>query len=195
MNVAAEDQIRPAGDECAQHVIAVRDGPLARRTPRSTEQVVVQHDDPVRTGGPGVQALGGRVELRFSQRAALVPERAGGVEADDLQRRRREDRLGRLPLPIELRPRSREAGRKRVRQVVVSRNGEHGHAEGTEEPRRLLVLPAPPSVREVAGGDDHLRPHPAYERGQRLLDVRRLLCTRMEIGYMEEACRHDRMRL
>jgi hypothetical protein len=30
---------------------------------------------------------------------------------------------------------------------------------------------------------------------ERLSDLRLLVCTRMEIGYMEEACRHDRMRL
>jgi hypothetical protein len=28
-----------------------------------------------------------------------------------------------------------------------------------------------------------------------VLDLQILTCTRMEIGYMEEACRHDRMRL
>jgi hypothetical protein len=59
----------------------------------------------------------------------------------------------------------------------------------------MLVLLAGAAVGEIARGDDQFRADPADEGGQRPLDLQILTCTRMEIGYMEEACRHDRMRL
>jgi hypothetical protein len=58
----------------------------------------------------------------------------------------------------------------------------------------LMLLP-PPAVRQVARRDDERRLDPAHEGGERRLDLGSLVCTRVEIGYMEEACRHDRMRL
>ena len=59
----------------------------------------------------------------------------------------------------------------------------------------MLVLLSGSAVGEIARGDDQFRPDPPDEGGQRLLDLQILTCTRMKIGYMEEACRHDRMRL
>jgi hypothetical protein len=59
----------------------------------------------------------------------------------------------------------------------------------------VLVLVSAAAVREVAGGHDQLGADPPDEGGEGLLDLRILVCTRVEIGYMEEACRHDRMRL
>ena len=103
--------------------------------------------------------------------------------------------LSRLPLPLELGPRPRETRRKCVRQVVVARHGEHGRAERAEEPCRSLVLVPSAPVREIARGNDQFRPDPQDEGPQRLLDLRLLVCTDVQIGYMEEACRHDRMRL
>jgi hypothetical protein len=57
------------------------------------------------------------------------------------------------------------------------------------------VLLAGAPVGEIARGDDQLWADPADEGGQGLLDLQILTCTRVKIGYMEEACRHDRMRL
>ena len=59
----------------------------------------------------------------------------------------------------------------------------------------MFVLLAGSPMGEVARGDDQFRADPADEGAQRLLDLQILVCTRVEIGYMEEACRHDRMRL
>jgi hypothetical protein len=78
---------------------------------------------------------------------------------------------------------------------MISRHGEHRYLEGTKEPGRVLVLFAGSPVGEIARSDDQLWADPPDEGGQRLLDLQILTCTRMEIGYMEEACRHDRMRL
>jgi hypothetical protein len=60
---------------------------------------------------------------------------------------------------------------------------------------RALVLLAPPTVREITRSDDQLGARTVDQCSERLLDLRILVCTRMEIGYMEEGGRHDRMRL
>jgi hypothetical protein len=78
---------------------------------------------------------------------------------------------------------------------VVPRNGEHGRAEGAEELRRKPVLLGAPSVRQIARGDDQFGLHRLDERRQGTGDFGILACTPVKIGYMEEACRHDRMRL
>jgi hypothetical protein len=57
------------------------------------------------------------------------------------------------------------------------------------------VLLAAAAIGEIAGGDDQLRADPLYEPRQSPLDLRRLTCTRVEIGYMKEARGHNRMRL
>jgi hypothetical protein len=59
----------------------------------------------------------------------------------------------------------------------------------------MLVLVAPAAVREVPRRDDQLRLGPLDESAQNPFDLPILACTRMQIGYMEEAYRHDRMRL
>jgi hypothetical protein len=59
----------------------------------------------------------------------------------------------------------------------------------------VLVLLASSPVGEISRGDDQFRADPPDEGGEGLLDLKILVCTRVKIGYMEEACRHDRMRL
>ena len=57
----------------------------------------------------------------------------------------------------------------------------------------MLVAAAP--MGQVARRDDELRLEPFDEGGECVLDRRILRCTRVQVGYMEEAPRHDRMRL
>ena len=57
------------------------------------------------------------------------------------------------------------------------------------------MLLAAAAVSQVAGGEDQLRLQPFDEGGEGVLDRRVFMCTRVEIGYMQEAPRHDRMRL
>jgi hypothetical protein len=57
------------------------------------------------------------------------------------------------------------------------------------------MLFAQTAVREIAGRDDQLRLYATDQCAQRTLDLRILVCTRVQIGYMEEGRRHDRMRL
>jgi hypothetical protein len=50
-------------------------------------------------------------------------------------------------------------------------------------------------VRQIARRNDELGLQPLHEPRQRLLDVPLLLCTHVEVGYMEEAGFHNRTRL
>ncbi len=101
----------------------------------------------------------------------------------------------RLPLPLELRERACEPSREGVRHVVVARHGDDGRPEGAEESGRPLVLVSPATVGQVARGHDHFGLDPLDQGRQGSLDRGILACTRVQIGYMEEATRHDRMRL
>lgn len=60
--------------------------------------------------------------------------------------------------------------------------------------RPLVLVPSAP-VRKVTGGDDQFGLHALEEPSQRRLDPLVLACTRVEIGKVEDACRHGRMRL
>jgi hypothetical protein len=78
---------------------------------------------------------------------------------------------------------------------VIPGDREHRSAQRTQEMGGPLVLLAAPPVGQVARRDDQLGRHPFDEGGQGVLDRRILRCTRVQVGYMEEAPRHDRMRL
>ena len=71
-----------------------------------------------------------------------------------------------------------------------------GGPSETQERVRTLVLGAPAPVGQVAGGDDEVRAAraPASE-GERVGDLGILACPGVEIGNMEDACGHERMRL
>src|SRR5581483_9908977 len=102
-------------------------------------------------------------------------------------------RKRRAALELDIRP--REPRGKRVRHVVIPRDGQDRHAERGEEAVRALVLLSAAAVSQITRSDDQLRPDTADQRTERLLDLRILACTRVQIGYMEEGGRHDRMRL
>ena len=95
-------------------------------------------------------------ELRLAHSARLVPPRAHGVQPDHAERRRAEDGLGRLPVPLELGERAREARREGVRDVVVPGDRDHGRAERAQEGGRCRVLLRASPVRQVAARDDEL---------------------------------------
>jgi hypothetical protein len=78
---------------------------------------------------------------------------------------------------------------------VIARHREHGWAERTEQLRRALELLEAPAMREIAGRDDQLRLDPLDEPRERTPSFRILVCTDVEVGYMEEAGSHERTRL
>jgi hypothetical protein len=58
-----------------------------------------------------------------------------------------------------------------------------------------LVLVTAAAMRQIPRSDDQVGVDPADQDFQSGLDLRVLACTRVKIGYMEDASRHDRMRL
>jgi len=60
---------------------------------------------------------------------------------------------------------------------------------------RALVLVAAASMRQIPRSDDQLGIDSADQVSQSIFHGRVFACTRMEIGYMQDAGRHDRMRL
>jgi hypothetical protein len=48
---------------------------------------------------------------------------------------------------------------------------------------------------EVARGDDQLRLYLLDQPGERRLDLAVLACARVQVGKVEDACSHERMRL
>src|SRR5581483_3705378 len=105
---------------------------------------------------------------------------------DDDELVRAEERLGRLPGPLELAPRGGEARRERGGQVVVSGNRQHRPPEPHEERMRTFVLVAAAPVGEVTGRDDERRRRPLDELGERRLDHRLLAGARVQVGHMDE---------
>ncbi len=73
-------------------------------------------------------------------------QRGGGVR-----------RLGRLPLPLELPERSREASGEAVRDVVIPRNGQDRPVERAEKSGRAGELAFAAAVAEVSARDHKFR--------------------------------------
>ena len=155
----------------------------------------MQHDDPERALGRLVEQRGRPVELRVAYAPRLLPPRPDGVEPDDEEPLTAMDGLRRFPEPLELRPRAREPGRKRVRDVVVPGDREHGPAEPAQQVRRRLELVTAAAVREIAARDHELRLHPLDERGERVVGLLADAAADVQIGDVKDACRHGRGRL
>jgi hypothetical protein len=78
---------------------------------------------------------------------------------------------------------------------VVPRHREHRQAEAAQEPGSALLLVAVRAMSEVAARHEQLRADVLDELRQRTLDLGILTCTHVEIGNVEDACAHARMRL
>ena len=194
VDVAREDEVRACLHEGTENAVTPRDGTLARRPPRRADHVVVEDCDAERSLLRRRKTLGRAVELRATERATLVAERPGRVEADGVEPGRGDGRLGRLPDTLELRPRAHEPGR-RVGEVVVSGDREHRRPERPQQLRRPLELLPAATVRQIARCDHELRLEALHEPYQCLLDFPLLMCTHVEIGNVEEPGGHDRTRL
>ena len=128
-----------------------------------------------------------RCELRVAH-AAATGCRHGRTELSPTATMRslRYDRLGRLPLPLELLVRAREARRERVRDVVVARDASSGGPSARRSVRRGLVLLGRAAMGEVAARDHELRLEPLDERRERPLRVG---------GLRAPTCRSDTCRM
>ena len=194
MDVAGEDEVGAGLDEPREDAVPLRDGLLAR-APRRPEQVVVQGDDPVGARGNLPEDLRGLPHLLVAHTPRLVPPRSNRVEPGDDERFRAVHRLGRLPLPLELRPGPGEPPRERVRDVVVAGDRQQRQLETAEEGRRPLVLAAQAPVGQIAARDHEVRARFLDQPAQRLDRFRPVVSAEMQVGKVENTCRHSRLRL
>jgi hypothetical protein len=78
---------------------------------------------------------------------------------------------------------------------VVARDDEQRPAEAPQHGGGRVVLVAPTAVREVAARDHEIGREPPAQLEQRRVRVRRLASPDVQIGDVENACRHRRNRL
>jgi hypothetical protein len=194
MDVAGEDELGAGLDERGEHVVSACDR-LLSRSPRRSEQMVVERHDLQRSVRGPRKLFCRPVELALAHSARLVAPRAHGVQSHDQQPLGAVDRLRGLPLPLELAERAGEPRRKGPRDVVVAWNHVQGQAEAAEKPRGALVLAAPRAMGQIAGRDEQLGLEFLEQLSQRMLDRRVLARTEVEIGEVKNPRPHGRSRL
>jgi hypothetical protein len=194
VDVPGEDELGAGCRELLEHPAAARQRSLAC-APGSVRQLVMKANDAQgsrrRRGEPIGSALNG-VRLQPSR---LVSPRPHGVDADNVQPVGRVHRLRRLPLALELLPRSREPRGRQQRDVVVARHRQHLRRQAPQQRRDTLVLIAPAAVREVARRDHEIRLNTFDEGPEGAVDKGLLAGSEMDVGDVDQACRHSRGRL
>ena len=104
-------------------------------------------------------------------------------------------RLRRLPLALELLPRSGESHGRQQRNVVVARNRQHWRRQAPKQRRDTLVLIRPTAVCKVARRDHEIGLNTFDECPEGALDKGLLAGSEMDVGDVDQACRHSRGRL
>lgn len=193
--MAAENQLRAGGCERAQHIVAVLEGEFARRTPGSAREMVVENDDAECVGGCVAQRLGCGRETSGVEPATLVTPRTGRVEtANDrvvgAQHGIRRPEHGSEPIPG-----AREPRRHGVRKVVIARHDERGGGKPVEQRLHLLELRRPATVCQVTACDHELGRELFTKSEKRVVESGHLACATVEVGDMDEAACHRRLRL
>jgi hypothetical protein len=194
VDVPGEDELGAGCRELLQHSAAARQRPLAC-APGSVCQLVMKANDAQgsrrRRGKPIGSALNG-VRLQPSR---LVSPGPHGVDADNVQPVGGVHRLRRLPLALELLPRSREPRGRQQRDVVVARHRQHSRRQAPQQRRDTLVLIAPAAVREVSRRDHEIGLNTLDEGPEGAVDEGLLAGSEMDVGDVDQARRHSRGRL
>ena len=165
------------------------------RAPWGADQVMVQDDDLKGRRLCVPQPRRRRGELSGPDAPGLVAPRPHRVQPDDVECRRGVQRLGRLPLLLELAKGVGEAGREGVRDVVVARDSQDRRSERAQEARRAGELSLAATVAEIAARHDQLRPKALDQNRCATLDRVVVTCPEMQVGQVENACKHGRGRL
>ena len=125
----------------------------------------------------------------------LVAPRPHRVQPDHEQALATMNGLGRLPVPLELTKRMREASRERPRNVVVARDDEERPPEPLEKRCRAVVLFRPCAVGQIPARNDQLGVDALDQRTERPFYLRLLDRADVQVREVEEPCRHRRRRL
>jgi hypothetical protein len=194
VNVTAQDELGTRPDKRVEDVPPTRERTFVGGAPRRVREMVVEDDDAGCSRFGLLEPSASALELRCIDGTALVVERPRGVHPDDVEPRDGGDGLGRLPDSLELGPRTHEA-RRCVRQVVIPRYREHRRPEPAEELRRLFELASSAAMREIARRDDELGADLLDELPECRRHLEVFMRAHVEVGHVEEACRHNRTRL
>ena len=156
----------------------------------------MERDDPVRAVRAPREELRRALHLLVAQAARLVPPRPHRVEADDDERLRAVDRLGRLPQPLELVPGPGEAPREACTGCRGCPGSRAAAARGCagRRPRARAGRAgrggsrSPLAITSSGSRSSISRPSASIDSGLSLPPE-------MEVGEVEDACRHSRLRL
>jgi hypothetical protein len=194
VDVTGENELGAGLRELLENATAARERALAR-SPRRVRELVVEADDAKRAGRRPAEKVAAAPDRTRPQAARLVSPWSHRVHPDHVQPIGRVHRLRRLPLPLELLPRPREARRRQQRDVVIARNRQHGCRQVAEHRRHPLVLITPPAVREVTCGDHEIGLNAVDEGPQGALEEGLLAGSDVNVGDVDQARRHSRGRL
>ena len=156
---------------------------------------MVQHDDAEGARRSVAKSFLRARELRAPDAARLVPPGADRIEPDHVERRRRIGRLRRLPLSLEGLERTREARWKGIGDVVIARNREHGPPEAAEESSGIADLARAAAMAEISARDHQFGLEPVDQNRGPPFDRRIVTCSEMEVGQVQNTCKHSRWRL
>lgn len=195
MDVTAYDQLDAGIAERREHLVAVTKGPFAGGTPGRRGEVVVESHDAKCALGSTDECSCGMGERVLREGSALLAPGTDGVEPHDEQRIGPKDRLHPCEDRIPAVERAREAGRQRVRDVVVPGNGENGEPDAVEQDARRPELLELPTIREITGGQDELRPELPGELDEPVEDLGGIAFAHVDVGEVENPRCHRRGRL
>ena len=195
VDVPTDDHVRARRRERLECCIAICERELARGAPRRPGEVVVKDDDAECAGRRIAQDRGCVREAVGAQAPALVAPGPRGVEAARDDAVERQHRPGCPEHRLEGTPRSCEPRRHRVGDVVVPWDCEQGSGETVEHGLRLFELGRAAAVREVAACDDERRRQLEAGCHQRVVHIGLAVDAAMEVGDMDCACGHRRVRL
>ena len=137
----------------------------------------------------------GCLETGFVESTTLVPPRPRRVEPADNGTRRAQDRVGRAEDRREAIPRPRDPGGERVGNVVVARDGQGWRRQSVEERPRLLELRYTTAIRKITACNHELRGKLVTKCHKRLFERGRLAGATVEVGDVDRARVHGRVRL
>jgi hypothetical protein len=180
VDVAGEDQLGAGVDQRGEHVAAACNR-LLPGAPGRPDQMVVERDHAKRTIGRGGEQLGRSLQLARPNAPGLMSPGPHRVEADDEEAVRAVDRLRRLPVALEFTEGPQKPGWEGPRDVVIPGDHEQRRPEPLQKSCRAIMLAGPPSVRQVAAGDDQIRPDTLDQGAQRALDLRLLNGADMQV--------------
>ncbi len=195
VDVAAEDELCAGSCKRSQHGVAVLERELAGGAPGSAGKMVVANHDAEQMRRRLAQDSRHHVEARRVEPTTLVPPRPGRVEPAGDSVRCAQNRVGRADDLDEAVPRPRHPSGERVRNVVIPRDGKDRRRQSVEDSLCFYEFRGAAAIRKIAARDHELRGELMAECDQGVVERRRLAGSAVEVGNVDCARVHGRVRL